>query len=194
MDIEKLFDQIVRTAVRWSPKGEKRLSKGVRLICPTPHLGPESWLHVLFPPLAPEKVKKMEENLGVPLPNDFRGFLQQANGLMLFNYRISVWGLRERMVRLGEDEAWFPHDLVDHNFKSMRPDGSPQAIVFFAGADDGDTWCFFEPDGERYRVGKTARHTFHPSAYWPDFGAWLLSEIGSLEMLFNADGLMRTNS
>lgn len=95
------------------------------------------------------------------------------------------------MVRIGGDESWQPHDLADHNFETMRPDGSPEDIVFFASSDDGENWCFFEIDGEEYRVGKTNRHRFDTIAYWPDFGSWLLSEIESLETLFDADGVMR---
>lgn len=190
MDGEDLFKEVVQTMSRWSAMGEKLLSNGVRLICPTPHVGPEAWLHVLFPPLAPQKIEDMERKLGVPLPDDFKDFLRRANGVMLFSYRISVWGVRETQARTG-DEAWQPYNLVSHNHETDRPDGSPEDVVYFGSADGGDTWCFFEFDEESYRVGKTGRHNFHPDAYWPHFGSWLLSEMRSLERLFDADGVMR---
>jgi hypothetical protein len=192
MGDEKLFNEVVRTMSKWLPKGEKLLSSGVRLICPTPHVAPEAWLHVLYPPLAPDKIEEMEKKLGVPLPDNFKVFLRRTNGLQMFSYRISIWGVRKNMARTG-DEAWQPYDLVDCNFEPERPNNSPEDVVYFAGADGGRSWCFFEFDGESYRVGKTDRHNFHPDFYWSDFGSWLLDEIRSLEILFNSDGEMECN-
>lgn len=189
MDSEKLFREVVRTTTKWSAKGEKLLSNGVRLICPVPHVAPEAWLHVLFPPLFPAETETMEKNLGILLPNDFKRFLQQTNGLELFSYRVSIFGLRKNFAREG-DEAWQPFNLVSHNREGDRPDGSPANVIYFAADDGGDSWCFFEPDGEGYRVGKTDRHNFRPTTYWPDFAAWLLDEIESIEMLFDSDGVM----
>ena len=192
MDGEKLFDEVVRTMSKWSPKGEKLLSNGVRLICPTPHVAPEAWLHVLYPPLPPGKIEGMEKNLGVPLPDDFKDFLRRTNGLKMFSYHISIWGVRKNMARTG-DEAWQPYDLVNHNFDTERPDNSPKDVVYFADADDGGTWCFFEYTGDSYRVGKTGRHNFHPDSYWSDFGSWLLDEIRSQESFFNSNGELEAN-
>jgi SMI1/KNR4 family protein SUKH-1 len=192
MGDEKLFNEVVRTMSKWLTKGEKLLSNGVRLICPTPHVAPEAWLHVLYPPLAPEKIEEMEKKLGVSLPDNFKVFLRRTNGLQMFTYRISIWGVRKNMARTG-DEAWQPYDLVDHNFDLERPDNSPQDVVYFASADGGRSWCFFEFNGESYRVGKTDRRNFHPDSYWSDFGSWLLDEIRSLEILFNSDGEMKCN-
>jgi hypothetical protein len=189
MDSEKLFNEVVRTMSRWSTKGEKLLSTGVRLICPTPHVAPEAWLHVLFPPLSPSEIEAIEKNLGMLLPDDFKHFLLRANGLELFSYRVSIFGLRKSLAREG-DEAWQPFNLVSHNLESDRPDGSPADLIYFAADDGGDSWCFFESYGDGYRVGKTGRHNFRPTTYWSDFGAWLLDEIESLEMLFDSDGVM----
>lgn len=189
MDSEKLFNEVIRTMSRWSSTGEKLLSNGVRLICPTPHVAPEAWLHVLFPPLTPAEIETMEKQLGRLLPDDFKDFLQRANGLKLFSYRVSVFGLRKNFAREG-DEAWQPSNLVSHNQEGDRPDGSPGNVIYFAADDGGNSWCFFEFDGDGYRVGKTDRHDFRPLAYWPDFGAWLVDEIESLEILFDSDGAM----
>lgn len=91
------------------------------------------------------------------------------------------------MARSG-DKAWQPYDLLDHNSGAERPAYSPEDVIFFASADEGRNWCFFEFDDESYRVGKTDRHHFRPDAYWSAFGNWLLDEIRSLALLFNADG------
>lgn len=104
---------------------------------------------------------------------------------MLFSYKLSVWGVRKQMVRTNGDDSWFPHDLMDHNIAFNRPDNSPADVVFFAGADDGETWCFFEFSNGGYRVGKTERYEFNPSAFWPNLESWLLSEIESLQRNFD---------
>jgi hypothetical protein len=188
MDSENLFNAIIQTISRWSSRGEKLLPNGTRLICPTPNIAPDAWLHVVFSPLAPEKIKEVEKKLGTTLPGDFKGFLLRTNGLMLFSCHIDIWGARETMARTGDD-VWQPYDLVDHNFKTERPDGSPDNAVFFGSTDNGDSWSFFEFAGKRYRVGKTARNNFHPVSYWADFNSWLLDESKSLERLFDSRGV-----
>jgi hypothetical protein len=184
---EKLFSEIMQTISKWSSKGEKVLSTGVRLVCPTPHVAPEAWLHVVFPPLAPEKIAETEKKLAAALPEDFKKFLLQANGLALFSYQLDVFGVRETWVRTG-DVAWQPFDLVDHNYETERPAGSPAEVIFFGGVESSD-WCFFEFHEGKYRVGKTSREIFRPSAYWKDFASWLLSEISALEKRFDSDGV-----
>lgn len=192
MDGEKLFDEVVRTMSKWSSKGEKLLSNGVRLICPTPLVAPEAWLHVLYPPLASKKIEVMEKKLGVSLPNDFKEFLRRANGVDMFSYHISIWGVRKNYARTG-DEAWQPFDLVDLNIDTDCPDNSPENVIYFANAYGGDSLCFFEFNEEGYRVGKAVENDFHPGSYWSDFGSWLLDEIKSLEPLFNSKGEMEVN-
>jgi hypothetical protein len=187
MDSDELFHRVVQILSRWSVKGEKILSNRTRLICPTPHVAPEAWLHALFAPLSGLQVDRMQKSLGTLLPDDFRQFLLRANGLQAFSYRVSVWGLRKTWQRHG-DEVWQPFDLVSHNEEVDRPSGSPSELVYFGASDVGNTWCFFEFDGSSYRVGKTERHDFKPIAYWPEFGVWLLQEIESLEDLFDSDG------
>src|SRR5262245_4614583 len=189
MDSETLFEEVARTMSKWAAEGEYLLSNWVRLILHTPNVAPKAWLHVLYPPLAPKKIEGMEKKLGVALPNDFKDFPRRANGVQMFSYHISIWGVRKNYARTG-DEAWQPYDLVDHNLDTELPDNSPEDVVYFANADEGDSWCFFEFYGESYRVGKTDRHDFHPGSYWSDFGSWLLDEIRSLEILFNSNGEM----
>jgi hypothetical protein len=190
MDSEELFNRIIKTVNKWAPKGVKVLPTGVRLICPTPLVAPEAWLHVVFPNLSPIEIDTMEKKLGMLLPNDFQQFLLQANGLHLFSYRISIFGLRKTWAREG-DEAWQPFNLVSHNYKNDRPHGSPTNVLYFGTYDD--SWCFFELDGDSYRVGMTDRHHFRPTVYWPDFGTWLIDGTRYLESLFDGDGATREN-
>lgn len=185
----KVFGEVTRTISKWSQKGEKLLSNGVRLVCPIPHVAPEAWLHVLFPPLTKPEIEEVERNLRAPLPDDFKDFLRKTNGLHMFAYNISIWGVRKNFARSG-DEAWRPFNLISHNDEADRPSGSPEGVIYFANADGGDTWCFFEFNKNGYIVGKTDRHNFRSIGNWPDFATWLLDEIESVEILFDSEGVM----
>ena len=188
----RLFDDVLTMISRWSPKGEQLLSSGVRLVCPVPHVAPEAWLHVLFPPLTKPEIEEMEKQLHALLPDDFKNFLLSANGLEMFAYTISIWGIRKSLERAG-DEAWQPFNLTSHNDEADRPDGSPDAVIYFASTNGGDSWCFFEFDENNYRVGKTDRDNFQPTAYWPNFDAWLRDEMESIETVFDSEGRMLSN-
>jgi len=173
------FDKFLGILESWSTKGERRLASGAWLICPTPHVAPEAWLHVVFPPLSDNDIRDLEKQCGSVLPTDFREFLLRANGVSIFSSRIKVWGLRRSYARTG-DEAWQPFDLPSHNEKYERPLGSPDTVLYFGSDDNGAARCFFEPKGDSCRVGKTSRERFHPIQYWSDFWDWLLNETQRL--------------
>jgi SMI1 / KNR4 family (SUKH-1) len=189
MHTRVLFDEVVRTMCRWSSNGERQLYTGVRLICPTPQVAPEAWLHVLYPPATPEAIRSAEMKLGIPLPEDYKSFLLSANGFVMFSYRLAVWGIKKSMARTG-DEAWQPYDLVNHNQETNRPEGSPSNLLYFGSTENGATRCFFELNDGTYRVGKTSHNSYHPDGYWPHFGSWLLDQMRSLEILFDSSGAM----
>ena len=182
MNIEDVFQEVLRIVSASCPgKEPKVLANGVRLFCHQPEIAPLAWLHVVFAPLDCGTIEATEQRLNTQLPEDYKSFLQQTNGLMLFSYKVSVWGVRTTMIQRVGDDAWAPHDIVDHNLPHERPDKSPSEVLFFAAADDGDNWCFFEFSNQGYRIGKTERHHFNPVSYWPSFETWLFSEIESLQ-------------
>lgn len=173
-------DLIIETILKWSPTGEKTLPNGVRLICPTPYIGTDAWLHVIFPALSVEKLDELQRKINMSLPTDFREFLLRFNGVMLFSNKLCIWGVRDTMTRTG-DNAWQPYDLLDHNHESERPSGSPRNVIFFGTDDSGKSWCFFEINGRGYRIGRTDRHNFQPTAYSKDFSVWAVNAIRNLE-------------
>lgn len=181
------FDKLVEILQRWTPKGERQLADGTRLICPTPHVAPEAWLHALFAALREEEVQELERRCGLPLPNDFRSFLLHANGALIFSRQIAIWGLRKSYVRTG-DEAWQPFDLPSQNEGAMRPGGSPSELFFFGSEERGASWCFFDAKDASYRVGKTPREHFNPTRYWPSFWHWLLERSESLAAQYDCTG------
>jgi hypothetical protein len=187
--VDENFRTVLEIVGRWSAAGETHLANGTHLICPTPHVAPEAWLHVVFPDLSSDDIGTL--SLGPnrsEVPGEFQQFLHCANGLLLFSYQLSVWGIRQSNVRAG-DEAWQPHDLSQHNTNGMRPDGSPDTILYFAGDEGGASWCFFEPVGKgRNRVGVTPRNQFQPTNYWSDFWTWLLDRVQCLSFLYDAAG------
>lgn len=185
--METNFDRLVSILNRWSERGEKVLDNGTRLICPTPHVGSDAWLHCLFANLSTSDVDKLEEQAGVLFPEEFREFLFKANGVSLFSSNIAVFGKRFSYVRTG-DASWQPFDIIHFN-EDSRPTNSPTNVYFFASPDRGDTCCFFEAVGEgAYRVGKTNRDEFLPLQYWQNFWEWLFSEVRELAKQYGLDG------
>lgn len=187
MDSDELYNEIIKVVSQWSAQGERILPNGTRLICPMPQVAPQAWLHVLFAPLTGAEIDRLQKDLHRVLPYDFREFLLRANGLELFSSRISIFGVRRSWDR-HSDESCEPFDLVSHNEESDRPSASPSKLIYFSATDGGNTWCFFEMDGDEYRIGKTDRHDFSPIAYWPHFNTWLLDEIKLQEILFDSQG------
>lgn len=181
------FDEFLEILRRWVPKGERHLANGAWLICPTPWIAPEAWLHAVFPALSYEDVRELERRSGLKLPDDAHTFLLHANGALIFSYQIAIWGFRKSYERAG-DEAWQPYDLLSHNEETMRPDGSPPEVLYFGSDDNGANWCFFDAEGDSYRVGKTLRERFSPVHYWPTFWHWLLERSRSLAGQYDCDG------
>lgn len=188
MDAQNPFNDLLSILERWSSKGEKYLTNGTRLICPTPNVAPEAWLHVIFAPLNDEEIRKLDEQCRIRLPLDFQEFLLKSNGAFFFSYWIAIWGLRKSYSRTG-DEAWQPYDIHDHNEASMRPYNSPDTVLYFASDEDGKDWCFFEYEKDKYKIGKTPREEFLPIRYWPSFWEWLLEETSRLKNLYSSDGV-----
>lgn len=182
MTKKDMFDEFLTILNQWASKGEKTLANGARLICPNPSIAPEAWLHVVFAPLNLEAIQKLKQETSIPLPEDFCQFLLCSNGVTIFGYQIDIYGVRKSYVRTGDD-AWQPFDILHLNEQTMKPAGSPNTVVYFGTMDNGESWCFFEPASNGYRVGKTPRERFKPIQYWEDFWSWLMSETYRLASL-----------
>lgn len=178
-----IAETVVDVVSQYIPYGERKTSSGVWLVCPTPTVAPEAWLHVIYTPLLPEDVSNLETQLGVKFPDDFQKFLLRMNGVKLFSYWTTVFGKRESYKRTGDD-SWQPHDIIDHNNQFEVPKGTPLNITYFGTTNNANDWCFFDFNGNECLVGITNRQYFEPKSYYKSFGNWLENEL--------AEGIERT--
>lgn len=164
--------------------GTQELSTGVVLIGHVPHVAPEAYMHVLYPPLDASQISTIEHALGRQLPIELKTFYQRLNGVQLFSYTMWINGLRFSYVRSGE-EAWQPYSIITPNTVE-RPEDADDSLVFFGGYRwDGSSLCMRSDSPAVYRC---APGTSVPLNKWRSFDEMLISEIDRLSGLFDTRG------
>ncbi|MEO6394211.1 MAG: SMI1/KNR4 family protein [Pyrinomonadaceae bacterium] len=183
-----IYGEVLHVVEKWTQLGERHCANGTKLICPTPHVAPKAYLHLLYAPLCSESICELENEFELPLPESFRSLLGHSNGLDLFSGFLSIWGVRISWARVGDD-GWQPYDLIYHNrdLGAPQPECAPP-VVYFGSSANGENWCFFEQLGQTYRVGETPRHEFAPIRYWPNFETWFREKVAEIEVLFDEEG------
>jgi hypothetical protein len=171
----KKISSVIESVLHWaSQRGEKLLDNGVRLVEPAPDIAPKAWRHIVYPPITENEILGIETTLRQRLPQDLREFYKNYNGISLFGGGVTIWGKRQDYVREG-DGMWQPFDLVQHNAAGNRPSGSPYQLIYFGSSERGSNRLFFEPDSGE--IGKTSAYSFTEIVRWPNFKAFILSEI-----------------
>ncbi|HET6229655.1 MAG TPA: SMI1/KNR4 family protein [Longimicrobiaceae bacterium] len=160
------------------------LANGTKLVGHVPHVAPEAWLHVVFPALSEPELVSLKTSLGGPLPEDYRNFLRQMNGIRLFSGALTIDGLRKSYERTGE-AVWQPFDVVDLNTLE-RPQGAKPTDFFIGGYDwDGSVLCVDTGSGETWRRD---RDGFPSLNRWPSLFHMLADETERLAGHFDAEG------
>ncbi len=178
------LDEVMEIVLKAEQLGSRRLSTGVRLIGHVPHVAPEAYFHVLYPPLDDTQILTVEQQIERPLPSELKDFYAHTNGIKLFAYAMTIDGLRHSYVRTG-DEAWQPYSMDIPNVKE-RPRDADDSFVFIGGYRwDGST-LGMSPDSPV--VYRCARYTAEPINEWPSFGDMLVSEARRLSALFDENG------
>lgn len=180
----KFLESLNRTVARFEGLGSRTLESGVRLIGNVPHVAPEAYFHVIFPPLDDASIGALEDRIGTSVPSWLREFYQLANGIKLFAYHLYVAGHRTSNVRMG-DAAWQPFALELDNNKE-RPDGTPDDLVVFGGyQQDCSVVAAAQADP---RVFHSPTDRFAPGREWASIDDWLCREISRLDALFDETG------
>src|SRR5262249_50871758 len=146
-----------------------------------PHIAPEAWLHELFAPLKKTEIATAEENIGYSIPKDFAEFLLAYNGLNLFSTSLSIYGIRKKNVRSGDD-VWQPFDLSTPNVFE-RPSDSTDSQFFIGGYNWDGSKLFI--DNRNRKVFRCTRDSAKPLNHWEDFGCMLISECNRIAELYD---------
>lgn len=182
------FQDIIKSLRTWETGGNKVLENGTELICQTPHIAPQAWLHILYPSLKVEQIKEYEMRFPNQFPSEYSGFLEMTNGINIFSDSLSIWGLRNNYERIG-DRAIQPYDILALN--TERPKGCPSSWLFFGSYSWDGTRMMFDL-GESFeinRVYRCARRSTQILQEWPNFWNWLTSEVERIGKLFDPNGV-----
>jgi hypothetical protein len=111
---------------------------GATFLYHLPWRAPKAWLHVLYPPLPAAEIFKIEWDLQVVLPSDYKHFLALWNGATLFFCDLEIWGKVESTKPRGFRPAF---DLVKENrlLREHVPDF--RHLIGIANYSYGDIIC-----------------------------------------------------
>ena len=160
------------------------LADGTRLICPTPHVGPQAFLHALYPPLTGHELAELQHHLGMPLPAQLRAFYAHCNGFNCFSDAWSIDGLRHQPgCELAA--ARQPYDLRTPNVEERPADASAD-MVFFGGYDWDGSRVYTRQGNEHVQLcGPDSSASLRS---WPSLAAYIADEAARLGSLFDALG------
>lgn len=164
--------------------GQRTLPNGTRLIGHVPSVAPEAWFQCIYHPLRIEEIKYVEEDVGSPVPVVFSTFLQKCNGLSLFSYSLSIYGLRKSFSRTG-DAVWQPFSIKTPNIDE-RPRYSQPSFFYLGGYRLDGSLLYI--DTISHKVFRCKRRTAKPLNQWPTFEVMLESETERLSSLFDNEG------
>lgn len=180
------FINIVSVLEKWENNGKKIITNGARLICPVPHVAAKAWLHLIYAGLTDAKITELQNKLDKIMPRDYIDFLKNANGINIFSDSISIWGLRNSYIRVG-DEAIQPYDVVALNAEKTRE--MPDSWFLFGSYSwDGSTMVY-DLSKDSSKVYLCECNSARVLKEWPDFWCWLKIEVERLSQMFDEKGI-----
>ena len=148
-----------------------------------PWVAPAAYLNIVFKP-APSKL--LFEVAGRwSFPSVVIDFLSRQNGAMLFSGSLALYGVVDptRLLNRQDPFSLPPFDIERENKSwTFHPD---RLLVVGGYRFDGSRASIDRVDGQIHVFQKGQRI---PAVSWVSFDSWLLSEIGRLQLLFDADG------
>jgi hypothetical protein len=170
-------EKILGPLEEWAHLGETKNDMGTRLIGHAPHIAPKAYVNVVYPPLGEDDLEEFSQRLGKPMPEQFKEFLLNANGLNVFSDALRVMGYRPLKRK--------PNAGVYDYASCIMTANAPRRINGVREQDTVVAW--YKVDGSYVLLdesGKAVR--FDPRdggrviQEWPDFDTWLSSEIAVL--------------
>ena len=149
-----------------------------------PHVAPEAWFHVVFPPLHDDDLASLEQRLRRSIPPEYGQLLKVTNGLQLFSHNLSLYDLRTDYSR--KPGIWQPFDLGDPNLHERPKAAEASWFVFGFYYEDGSN-AYVDPiDGRVYRGSRDMRQP--RLNRWASLDAFLIAEVRRLQTHFDDRG------
>jgi len=172
---------VVRQAASF---GSATSDNGAHLYGHVPHVAPEAWFHILFPPLETDALTELDKRLGRPIPDSYRELLMRTNGLHLFSGALALDGLRRDFSR--KTSIREPFDLGDPNVFERPRAADPTWFIFGFYKSDGSTVYIDPRDGRVYRADRDM--TEPRLNQWDSLDTFLRDEVRRLVGHFDDRG------
>ncbi|PGH37810.1 MAG: 1,3-beta-glucan synthase regulator [Candidatus Nephrothrix sp. EaCA] len=182
--MKNYFDTVKKQLENYNHLGEQILQDRTLLIGKAPHIAPKAWLHGIYKPLSNDEVEKLEYDMQLKIPSDYKFFLTNySNGLNIFVDVFSLDGFRKRSSRNIED-AYQPYSIINPNTKERLEDA--EADMFFIGGYNWDGSLLYMKNGKAYRCSS---ENIKPLNTWDSFEKMLLTEINRICLLYDKNGV-----
>ena len=152
---------------------------GTKLIGHEPSIAPKAYRHVIYAKLSPEHEDEFQRQVGQPLPEEYLQFLRTANGMILSNGAIRVFGYVP-LVRDRENKIhnYPPSATASNTYPSLSRASGRNFIVGFY-KDDG-SYVYIDSSGQVVRFDYENDSSVING--WDSFSDWLVSEIERLDV------------
>ena len=164
--------------------GSATSDNGALMYGHVPHVAPEAWFHIRFPPLDAAALAELEKRLRRPIPESYRELLQLTNGLHLFSGALTLDGLRRDYSRKSSIRE--PFDLGDPNVLERPRAADPSWFIFGFYKADGSSAYIDPVDGRVYRGSPDM--TQPRLNQWASLDTFLADEVRRLGRHFDGQG------
>lgn len=165
--------------------GFSALENGTKLIAKTPWIGPNAWLHVIYPSIEQIGAKKIKDKL--PMASNYlSGILSEMNGLRAFSGALSLYGYKEEAFGIDRSTslaAFQPFDIFLANIKERPPWLNADEITIAFYDWDGSE-AVLRPDGSIFRVTMNGERKNR----WSNVSEFIKNELTRLSSLFDETG------
>lgn len=179
------YNDILDILMRNKMGGCRTLSTGNLLIGHVPHVGSGAYFHIIYSPLTLEQVNKLEQEIKVTIPDQYKEFLTSfSNGLSIFSSSIELYGLRLNNKRTGEDMYQPFHIKTSNTFE--RTKGASEDVLFIGSYKYDGSKLYV--DSKSTKVYRCERYSMTVLNEWNSLNDMLLSEISRLSDHFDGMG------
>jgi hypothetical protein len=182
--MENYFETVKKQLGKYNHLGEQILQDGTLLIGKAKHIAEQAWLHGIYQPLNNVEIEKLEQDIQIKIPLDYKFFLANySNGLNIFVDVFSLDGLRKRNSRNKED-AYQPYSIINPNTKERLVDADCE--MFFIGGYNWDGSLLYMKNNKVYRC---SNENTIPINTWDSFSEMIKSEVFRICSLYDQNGI-----
>ena len=138
--MENKFEKILNDLKENYLNNYKILSNKNELICHTPQIAPQAWLHEIYYKLNKQEILELENKIEKEIPEEYKLFLLTCNGINISSDCLSIFGIRKSYKRIG-DEAHQPYDLYEINNENRNNINKNNLII--GSCDDNNNFIIY---------------------------------------------------